>query len=186
MPASIVMNHGYGKHTVVALHFADGTTVNTINGHGFFDAENREYVILGESTAADYVGHSFVKADSDGYKTTELIGYEVKTEYTESWSILTSGHYNCILEGMWTLTPAEIPGSPDYLMPFEIGADMKYDAEKLQADIEKYGLYTYEDFASLMTREQFDALGLSTWKVAVGKGYIAWEDILQLVEIHIG
>ena len=186
MPASIVMNHGYGKYTVVALHFADGTTVNTINGHGFFDAENREYVILGESNAADYVGHSFVKADSDGYKTTELIGYEVKTEYTESWSILTSGHYNCILEGMWTLTPAEIPGSPDYLMPFEVGADMKYDAEKLQADIEKYGLYTYEDFADLMTREQFDALGLSTWKVAVGKGYIAWEDILQLVEIHIG
>jgi hypothetical protein len=69
---------------------------------------------------------------------------------------------------------------------FELGENMTFDEAQMQADIEKYGLYTYEDFADLMTREQFDALGLSTWKVAVGKGYITWEDILQLVEIHIG
>ncbi|MBE6943876.1 MAG: hypothetical protein E7453_06405 [Ruminococcaceae bacterium] len=186
MPASIVMNHGYGKHTVVTLNFADGTSVNTINGHGFFDANERKYVVLGSDNAADYIGHSFVKTDGNGYSTTKLHSYDIKTEYTESWSILTAGQYNCILEGMWTLTPAEIPGSPDYLMPFEVGADMKYDAEKLQADIDKYGLYTYADFAQYMTEEQFDALGLSTWRVAVGKGYITWEDILQLIEIHIG
>ncbi len=186
MPASIVMNHGYGKYNVVTLNFADGTTVNTINGHGFFDAGTREYVILGESNAADYIGHSFIKADGKGYTTTKLVSCSIGARYTESWSILTAGHYNCILEGMWTLTPAEIPGSPNYLMPFEVGTDMKYDEEKLQADIEKYGLYIYEDFASLMTREQFDALGLSAWKVAVGKGYITWVDILQLIEIHIG
>ena len=107
MPASIVMNHGYGKHTVVALNFADGTTINTINGHGFFDAETRQYVILGEDNAADYIGYSFVKADGDGYATAELISYSVETRHTESWSILTAGHYNCILEGMWTLTPAK-------------------------------------------------------------------------------
>jgi len=186
MPAAIVMNHGYGKYTVVTLNFADGTSVNTINGHGFFDANERKYVVLSSDNAADYIGHSFVKTDGNGYSTTKLHSYDIKTEYTESWSILTAGQYNCILEGMWTLTPAEIPGSPDYLMPFKVGADMKYDEEKMQADIEKYGLYTYEDFAGLMTEEQFDSLGLSTWKVAVGKGYITWEDILQLIEIHIG
>ena len=186
MPASIVMNHGYGKHTVVTLQFADGTAVNTINGHGFFDADARQYVILGADNAENYIGHDFVKLNGDGYTTTKLVGYNTKTEYTESWSILTAGLYNCILEGMWTLTPAEIPGSSDYLMPFAVCADMRYDEAQLQADMEKYGLYTYEDFAQLMTEAQFEALGLSTWKVAVGKGYITWEDILQLVEIHIG
>lgn len=186
MPASIVMNHGYGEYTVTTLNFADGTTVNTINGHGFFDAETRKYVILSDHNAEDYIGHDFVKVDGNGYTTTKLISYSVKIEYMESWSILTAEQYNCILEGMWTLTPAEVEGSPDYLMPFEVGADMKYIDAKLQADIQQYGLYTYADFAEYMTEEQFTALGLSAWKVAVGKGYITWDDILYLIEIHLG
>ncbi len=185
MPAAIVMNHGYGEYRVVTLNFADGTIVNTINGHGFFLAEDRKYVVLNDDNVGNYVGCKFVKASGDGYTTTELVGYSVETRYTESWSILAAGQYNCILADMWTLTPAEIPGSPDYLMPFEMSADMKYDEAKMQADIAKYGLYTYADFAAFMTEEQFEALGLSTWKVAVGKGFITWDDILYLIEIHI-
>lgn len=185
-PASIVMNHGYDNYTVVTLNFDDGTTVNTINGHGFFDTSINKYVILSEANAKDYIGHEFVKVTVDDHDTVKLVSYSVKTEYTESWSILTAGHYNCILENMWTITPAEVEGSPDYLMPFEVGADMKYDEAKMQADIEKYGLYTYEDFAQYMTEEQFVALGLANWKVSVGKGYITYEEILYLAKIHLG
>ncbi len=181
--ASIVMNHGYDYYKIVTLNFADGTTVNTINGHGFFDVETNKYVVLNEENVAGYVGNEFVKVDDDGYSTTKLIGYSISEEYTESWSILTATHYNCILEGMWTLTPAEVEGSPDYLMPFEI-KDMKYDEEAMKADIEKYGLYTYEEFADLITIEQFEALGLATFKVSVGKGYITYEDILFLIDLH--
>ena len=185
-PASIVMNHGYDEYEIVTLTFDDGTVVNTINGHGFFDANENRYVILSNNNAADYIGHDFVKVDGDGYKTVKLVNYSVKTEYTESWSILTAEHYNCVLEGMLTITPAEVEGSADYLMPFELGEGMKFDDENMQADIEKYGLYTYDDFAEYMTEEQFIALGLSTWKVAVGKGYITWDEILYLISIHIG
>jgi hypothetical protein len=70
-------------------------------------------------------------------------------------------------------------------MPFELGEDMKYDEEQMQADIEKYGLYTYEDFKEYMTYEQFTALNLSIFKVSVAKGYITWEEILFLISIHI-
>ena len=183
MPSSIVMNHGYGTYTVVLLTFDDGTVVNTINGHGFFDKTTNEFVILNEENVANYVGHDFVKQDVD--KTTRLISYSISEQYTESWSILTAEHYNCMLEGMLTITPAEVDGSPKYLMPFELGEDMRYDVEKMQADIEKYGLYTYEDFVEYMTYEQFAALNLSIFKVSVGKGYITWEEILYLISIHI-
>ena len=183
MPSSIVMNHGYGTYMVVSLTFDDGTVVNTINGHGFFDKTTNEFVILNEENVANYVGHDFVKQDVD--KTTRLISYSISEQYTESWSILTAEHYNCMLEGMLTITPAEVDDSPKYLMPFELGEDMRYDVEKMQADIEKYGLYTYEDFAEYMTYEQFAALNLSIFKVSVGKGYITWEEILYLISIHI-
>lgn len=186
VPASIVMNHGYDNYTVVTLNFSDGTTVKTINGHGFFDVAENKYVIIDASNVADYVGHEFVKVNGDGYETVILESFNISEQYTESWSILTAVQYNCILENMWTLTPAEVEGSTEYLMPYEIGDNMKYDEAKMKADIEKYGLYTYEDFADYCTYEQFVALGLANFKVSVGKGYITWGEIEYLISIHIG
>ena len=186
MPASIVMNHGYGNYTVTTLTFSDGTTVNTINGHGFFDIAEKKYVIINDANAADYIGHEFVKVAGDGYTTVTLEDFSISERYTESWSILTANQYNCILENMWTLTPAEVEGSPDYLMPFEIGADLKYDEAKMQADIEMYGLYTYEDFAEYCTYEQFIGFGFDHFKVSVEKGYITWDGIEFLLNLHLG
>ena len=177
------MNHGYGKYTVVTLNFADGTTVKTINGHGFFDQEENKFVILSASNVADYVGHSFIKQDVNA--ATELVSYSINEEYTESWSVLTAEHYNCILEGMLTVTPAEVEGSPDYLMPFAVNDGMVYDEDAMQADIEQYGLYTYEEFADLLTYEQFAALNLQYFKIAVGKGYITYDEILFLIDLHM-
>ena len=70
-------------------------------------------------------------------------------------------------------------------MPFEIGEDMKYDPAKMKADIEKYGLYKYEDFADYCTYEQFMGFAFANWKVAVGKGYINFEDIIYLIETYV-
>jgi hypothetical protein len=184
-PASILMNHGYNQNTVIALTFSDGTIVKAVNCHGFFHEGSNRFVILDENNAKNYIGESFVKQNGDAYSTVTLVDISIYEEYVEAWSILTAEHYNAILGGMFTLTPAEVPGSDMYLMPFVIGEDMKYDAEAMQADIEKYGLYTYDDFAAYMTIEQFEVLNLSTWKVSVGKGYITFEDILLLAGIHL-
>lgn len=182
-PASIIMNHGYDEYTVTTLNFDDGTVVNTINGHGFYDVEAQSFVILSDENVQNYIGKSFVKADGS---TAVLASYSIELQYVESWSLLTAGTYNCVLNGMLTLTPAEVDGSPLYLMPYEIGNDMKYDQEKMQADIEKYGLYTYDDFKGLVTYEQFVAFGFENFKVSVGKGYITWDEILFLLSIHVG
>ncbi len=185
MPSSIIMNHGYNNYDVVTLNFDDGTVINTINGHGFFDAGINKFVIINKYNVNEYIGHSFVK-DAENNTTAKLVSYSINTEYTESWSILTAVHYNCILEGMLTITPAEVEGSSEYLMPYEVGADMKYDEAKMQADIERYGLYTYDDFAEYCTYEQFVGFGLENFKVSVAKGYITWDEIKYLLSIHIG
>ncbi|MBQ3529426.1 MAG: hypothetical protein IJA47_02915 [Oscillospiraceae bacterium] len=185
MPSSIIMNHGYDRYDVVTLTFDDGTVVNTINGHGFYDAQENQFVILSKANAEQYIGHTFVK-DAAKKTTAKLVSYSVKSEYTESWSILTAVNYNCVLEGMLTLTPAEVEGSPAYLMPYEIGEGMKYDEAKMQADIEKYGLYTYADFAEYCTYEQFIGFGFEHFKVSVAKGYITWDEIRYLLSIHLG
>ena len=81
---------------------------------------------------------------------------------------------------MFTLTPNVIGGN--YFMPFEVGENMKYDEEKMQEDIEKYGLFTYEEFADLVTEEQFYALNAPYVKVAVGKGIITMDDLYRIIE----
>ena len=40
---------------------------------------------------------------------------------------------------------------------FEYDSEMKYDETQMQADIEKYGLYTYEEWADVFSYEEFIA-----------------------------
>ena len=185
-PIAILQNHGYENFDEVKLVFSDGTEINTINGHGFFDAEENKFILIDKYNVADYVGHEFVKYDAENeYTTVTLVDYSIEARYEQIYSILTAVQYNCLLNDLWTLTAAEVENSPEWLMPYEIGEDMKYDAEKMQADIEKYGLYTYEDFAGLCTYEQFVGFGFENFKVSVGKGAITWEEILYLISLHI-
>jgi len=84
---------------------------------------------------------------------------------------------------MFTVTPAHV--GENFFNPFDVGEDMKYNEADVQADIEKYGLYTYEDFEHVLTYEQFVALNLGHFKVSVGKGYITYEGLIYLIENFI-
>ena len=68
---------------------------------------------------------------------------------------------------------------------FEYGEKMTFDEEKMQADIEKYGLYTYEDFADYLTYEQFVGFNVQYFKIAVGKGNYTYEGILELISTYL-
>ena len=59
---------------------------------------------------------------------------------------------------------------------------MKYDEEKMQADIEKYGLFTYEELSEYLTLEQFNALPFQYFKVSIGKGLMTWDEMIYCIE----
>lgn len=181
-PASIIFYHGDDMYRVINLNFADGTTVKAINVHGFFDAESNKFVFIDEGNVASYVGHEFVKHTADGYETVELVGYSITKEYTGCYSIQSAMHNNFITEGMFSLTIPPYEGWFDY---FEIGDKMKYDEAQMQADIEKYGLYTYEDFDEYVTYEQFMAFSGPYLKVLVGRGVVTYEQIILLIETYV-
>ena len=52
-------------------------------------------------------------------------------------------------------------------------------------DIETYGLYTYEDFAEYMPEEVYNMFPAQYFKVAVGKGYITFDEIVSLIERYL-
>ncbi|MBQ6856954.1 MAG: hypothetical protein IJO13_07595, partial [Lachnospiraceae bacterium] len=142
---------------------------------------------IDESSVDSYIGHEFVKAGKDGqYETVKLIGYDITVEEIEYYSIQTALYNNSIAENMFTLpAPPEMLENDGWFDYFEIGSDMKYDEVKMQADIEKYGLYDYSEFADYVTYEQFVAFNGPYLKVLVGRGVVTFEQLLDLIAIYV-
>lgn len=185
-PVGAIVSHGYSKEKVTTLRFADGSEIKTMRSHGFYDVLENKFVILDENNVTEYIGHEFIKYDENGNRvTTVLVDFGIETTYSEVMTIVSAVHFNCFLNGILTLSPTDFPNSPAYLMPFEIGEGMKYDEAKMQADIETYGQYTYEEFKDYCTYEQFMGFAFANWKVAVGKGYLKWENIIYLIDNYV-
>lgn len=177
-PVSLIINHGYGDQEIIELKFEDGTNIEFVNAHAAFDADLNNFVDITAANVASFVGHNFVKMTTNGYEYVEMTGYEVKHEYDGAISLLSHTHYNAILNGMLTISPSLNAGS--LYEPFEVHAGMKYDAAEVQKDIETYGQYTYEEFSSVLTPEQFEAFGIANAKVSVGKGNTTFEAIIEM------
>ncbi len=182
VPASVIFYHGDDNYDILTLNFEDGTSVKVINNHGFFDVEANEFVFIDIYNIENYIGHSFVKVNGSSFTSVKLMDYTVTKEFTGSYSIQTAQYINFVVENMLSLTFPPFEGWFDY---FEIGDGMKYDEAKMQEDIEKYGLYTYDDFKDYVTYEQFIAFNGPYLKVLVGRGVLSFDDILTLISIYV-
>jgi len=184
MPIAAIINHGESVYDLITLWFEDNTKIELLSSHELFCADLNRWVCINSETVADYVGMSFVKASDDGYYTVKLTDYSVETKTIEAYSVLTAVHYNCIAGDLFALTPSMF-GTTNYYVPFEIGENLKYDEEAMQADIEKYGLYTYEDFADHVTYGQFVGFNAAYLKVSVGKGLVTYEQLIESIYAYV-
>lgn len=169
---------------VINLSFSDGTTVKIISEHAFWDFDLNQYVFL-RKDAFKFIGHWFNKQsiDTDGNKTwnkVKLVGVEVAQEYTSAWSPVTAGHLCYYVNGMLSM-----PGATTGLINiFDVNPDtMKIDEVAYLADIEKYGLFTYEEFKETvyLSEDVFNAFNGQYLKVAIGKGLITIDEIKELI-----
>lgn len=163
-------------YEVISLLFSDGAVVKIISEHGFWDYDLNKYIYLDEN-AGKYIGHWFNKGDI----RVQLIGVEIEKDYTTTYSPVTFGHLCYFVDGMLSM-----PGGIDGLFNiFDVDADtMRYNRAAMQADVEEYGLFTYEEFAALVpvTEEMFNAVSGQYLKVAIGKGLIDMEELICLAE----
>ncbi len=179
-PIMFVDSDPIGHYEVIKLSFSDGTTVEVISEHGFWNVELGEYVYL-DSNAAEYIGHYFLKQGANGMAEVMLTNVEISTEVTTVYSPVTDSHLCYYVNGMLSM-----PGGIEGLFNiFEVNVEtMTYDVEALSADIEEYGLFTYEEFYEIypIDEEVFEAFNGEHLKVAIGKGLITYERIGVLVE----
>lgn len=182
-PILVIDSDALKQYEVIKLTFSDGTTVDVISEHGFFDVDLNKYVYL-DKYAEEYIGHRFLKQNENGKVQVTLVDVAITLENVAAYSPVTYGHLCYYVNGMLS-----IPGGINGLFNiFEVDAEtMKFDAEAMEADVEMYGLYTYEELNSLVPMQElmFDAVNGQYLKVAIGKGIITIEQISELVERYV-
>ena len=169
---------------VINLKFSDNTNVKVISEHAFWDFNLNRYVYLGID-AEQYVGHWFNKqiTTNDGkwsWTKVQLVEVEIREEFTSAWSPVTYSHLCYYVNGMLSI-PGGITGLFNI---FEVDAEtLMIDYDAYWTDIERYGLFTYEEFSSILpvSENVFKAFNGQYLKVAVGKGLIDFNTLEQLI-----
>lgn len=186
-PILFIDSHGVKEYEVIKLYFDDGTVVDVIEEHGFWDCDINEYVFL-RYDADKFIGHSFSKyvSEEDGVMRREkarLVNVEIAVETTNAWSPVTFGNLCYYVNGMLSM-PSD---TQSFINIFEVdGETMRIDAEKFEADIEKYGLYTYEEINAILPVPEivFEAFGGQYLKVAIGKGLTTLTELANLFTMY--
>ena len=170
------------EYTVIHTCFSDGTDVEVVSEHGFFDLDLGEYVYISEDTLTDYIGDRFVKlgdVGSDSWEVVTLTDVWTETRSVKVYSPVTFGQLCYYTEGMLSM-PGGISGLFNI---FEVDTDrMVYDEAKMEADIAAYGLLTLDDFGGLVNDIAFEAFNGRWLGIAVAKGNLTWEYIAYLAE----
>ena len=173
------------EYEVVNLYFSDGSKVGVIAEHGFFDLDLGKYVYIDAKNANDYIGHKFVaQADIENntWNVVTLDNVVIENKVTKAYSPVTFEHLCYYTDGILSM-PGGISGLFNI---FDVDTSvMAYDKEKMQKDIEAYGLFTYDDFEGVVLEDAYQAFNGDYLKVAIGKGLLTWEDIEGLSERYM-
>jgi hypothetical protein len=179
-PIMFIDSDPQGHFEVINLVFSDGTEVDVITEHGFFDKTLNKFVYLDEN-ASQYIGHSFIKQDGASYKEVTLTNITISTKVTRTYSPVTYSALCYYVNGMLSM-PGGIEGMFNI---FEVDGDtMKYDEESMMQDIETYGLLTYEELSQFVSVSEtmFNGVNGQYLNIAIGKGLITPERIQELAE----
>ena len=178
-PIMFVDSESLAEYDVVTLTFSDGTSVDVIYEHGFWDYDLNRYVYLDEN-ASEYIGHYFAKQNGDTLEKVQLVDVKIETMLTTAWSPVTAGHLCYFVNGMLSM-----PGGVGGLFNiFEVNPDtMTYDYASIEKDIEKYGLFTYEELNSIapLSKEMFELCGGVYLKISIGKGNMTLDDLIYMI-----
>ena len=194
----IVFNHETGKYeagtiwfndhandparlrNVINLEFANGAIARIAYEHAYFDLDLMQYVFISEDNMHEFIGHRFVTTTFNGTEVvqgeTTLVNAYITEEVVKVYGPISEYHFNLVTDEMLSM-PSFNFGATGMVNIFEYDADLKYNAEMMQADIETYGVFTYEEFSEYMSYEDYCKAPIAYFKVAIGKGNLTWEQI---------
>jgi len=167
--------------TVKIIHteFSDGTIVDVVGEHGFFDVDLAKYIYITESHNEEYIGHSFVKYEAEGkWSTVKLTQIAFEEVMSKVYSPVSYGDLVIYANGMLSL-PGACTG---FVNIFDVNTDtMSFDKERMAEDIARYGLLGINDFHGMVSEEVFEGFNGKYLGVSMAKGLTNMNKIKGLI-----
>ena len=178
---SSIAYHGDDDYTILTMVFSNGKQLKIIGEHGIFDYDLNQYICPNEENIADYIGHRFPIVGKEGVtELVTLVDVTIGVEHTGSYAISSDETINVIAEGILTTNP---PVDFYSWQEMDENCKMRYDLQKLEEDIQTYGLYAYDVFATYLTEEQFESLRFAYLRIPVEKGQISLETVIEMSKV---
>lgn len=166
---------------ILDLCFGNGTQICIHVDHGFFDLTLNKYVYINKDNYKNFINHEFVAIQNRKLLKTKLINGSISIKTVRVYSPVSEYNLNIVTNGLLSIT-GEIEGWFNY---FEYDANLKYNEQKRKNDIEKYGLYTYDEFKDYIRKDIFDLLPIPYLKVSVGKGLTTKKQIIDVMKKYL-
>ena len=172
------------ERDIIHLYFSDGTDIEVIYDHGFYDLDLNKLIYINENNYKKYIGHWFVTQNvgsENKRNKVQLTEVKIENRKTVAYEVVTYEHLTCFTNGLLSISSLLNP----FCNIFEVEKDsLSYNKAQMAEDIEKYGLFTYEDFKDKIPEYAFKLYHVDYLKVALGKGLTTWEEIEYLIKYY--
>ena len=179
----------YGIYEVIELFFNDGSNLRIVQEHVLFDSTLNEYVTINKANVVEFIGHDFYSTECIDGKLIEkkitLKSFDIYNDNVKLFCPVTAFHMNCFANGVLIMPsmPYDITGLFNI---FELDENMQYNKEQKEKDIEKYGIFNYEEFNEFIgyeiSYEAYLASPAIYLKVSLGKELTTREKIIKCIE----
>mgnify|MGYP003289803293 CR=1 FL=1 len=180
-PILFIEFDGWADYELINLEFSNGVVTRLIYEHGYFNKTLNKYIYINNDNYKDYIGDLFMYYNGHNFEEVVLQDAYVTTEYVGCYSPVTTYHLNFFSDGMLSM-----PGGIEGLFNiFDYDEELRYDVEKMEIDIDTYGLFNYDVFKDYMPFEVYEMLPAKYMSIAIGKGMITFDDILSYIKKYL-
>ncbi len=165
---------------IINLVFSNGQKTRISYEHGFFDVDLNKYVYINENNYKSMIGHNFYAIDDTNITLTDAY---ITYENVRLFNPVTYNYINLFADNILSIGLGDKIKGLTYI--FELGENMMIDIDKMNADIEKYGLSTYDEWSQYITYDTYIALNFEYMNVAIGKQLITKETILEYIRDYL-
>jgi len=160
-----IVEHKNVVSAIINITLENGTSLQMSDWQCFFDTDSRDYFDIDYRNYRDSIGRNIMYVENGVVKNLKIVDASLNIEECDSYEIFTEYNKNFIANGILTLEPETwLKGV------YTINEDLKIDQEKYLQDVQTYGLYTFDEFADVVSKENFKKLNIADKKISVGKG----------------
>lgn len=164
---------------VLNIYLDNGYKIQVISAQSFFDMNLREYFEINLTNYESAIGKRIMIVDDDKISSSKISTIQIEEIETVAYELITAEDFNFVANDILTIEPFIF-----WVNTFKIDENYRYNIDQFNKDVEKYGLYEYEEWSDYLTKEEFEAFNGKYFKVAVGKGLITKEYILKALSIY--